>query len=266
MLGGVGTCRVVETRMRTIAALTIAISVWSASGASALADYSASEAETNRAADTALRQTETLITGIAFAFDYLATFVGEAGPPPAIIQAELQATTKRLDGVRSLLMIAQDGTLLHDAFAYPAPQVNLGNREYVIAAMTTPGVQIGEAVIGRTSGFPFAPISMRKPSINTVMTAITDLRKLREPLDWCMDACGGALLTRDGKLVAISPPEARLDDKIVQEIIEREETSGTFLHAREQISFIVSFRKSERFPFIILASKALAPTVSIATE
>ncbi|MEQ9519805.1 MAG: hypothetical protein RLN89_10240 [Parvibaculum sp.] len=252
--------------MRILAAGFLAAALWTNSTFGAQADQGNSEAETNRAAENALRQTETLMTSIAFAFDYLATFVGEAGPPAPIIHAELQATTNRLDGVRSLLMIAEDGTLQHDAFSYPAPQVNLGNRDYVIAAMTKPGMRIGAAIIGRTSGFPFAPISMRKPSINTVMTAITDLRKLREPLDWCLDACGGALLTDDGKIVAISPPETKLDDDLIQKIINNEEMNGSFVHSNERISFLISFRKSERFPFIILASKALAPTTSIATE
>lgn len=252
--------------MRTLVALIVASSIWLSADAFANAEHGKIEEETSRAADAALRETETLLTSVAFAFDYLATFVGEAVPPAPIIHAELKATTDRIDGVRSLLMIAEDGSLVHDAFSYPAPQVNLGNRDYVITAMNTPGLQIGEAVIGRTSGFPFAPISMRKPSVNMVMTAITDLRKLRKPLEWCMDACGGALLTQDGKLVAASPPEALIDETLLQEIMDNKETAGTFVHSHEQISFLVSFRKSQRFPFIVLASRALAPTASLATE
>ena len=227
---------------------------------------SALETETNRAADQALKQTESLATSISFAFDYLATFLGEAGPPPLVIQAELQATTERIDGARSILVVARDGMLLHDAFAYPAPRVNLANRDYIQNALNKPGLQFGEAVVGRTSGVPFAPLSVFKPSLDAVFTAIIDPRKLREPLNWCMSLCGGAILTNTGSVIAASPPETVLPEELISKVLEYEENEGLFRYERASFSVLVAFRKSERFPIIVITSRAITNTISPVTE
>lgn len=227
---------------------------------------SALETDTNRAADQALKHTESLATTIAFAFDYLATFLGEAGPPPLVIQAELQATTERIDGARSILVVGRDGALLHDAFAYPAPSVNLANRHYIQNALEKPGLQFGEAIVGRTSGVPFAPLSVFKPSLDAVFTAIIDPRKLREPLNWCMSLCGGAILTDTGAVIAASPPETVLSEDLISKILEFEESEGLFRYERASFSVLVAFRKSDRFPIIVITSRAITNTVSPVTE
>lgn len=224
------------------------------------------EAETVRAADQALKQTESVATSVSFAFDYLAAFVGEAGPPPAVIQAELQATTERLEGVRSVLIVGKDGTLLYDSFTDPAPAVNLGNRKYVRDALEKPGLQISETVMGRSSGFPFVPMAAYKPSIDAVLTAITDVRKLKEPLDWCFNTCGGVILSSAGEIIVSSPPEITISEETIAGIIGHEDDRGTFIQESGNISILFAFRKSERFPFIVLASRAFAPTGSVATE
>ncbi len=236
--------------------------------AAASVDIDIHEIETNRAADGALRQTEVMATAISFAFDYLATFMGEAGPPPLVIQAELQATTERLDGVRSILVVERDGGLLHDAFSYPAPTVNLANRHYIRIALERPGLQFDEAIIGRTSGIPFAPLSAFKPSLNAVFVAIMDLRKIREPLDWCMTICGGAVFTSEGTLVAASPPETVLPEDIIAKILTDTNQNGFFIHQFEHthLDWLIAFRKSKRFPIVIVTYKVVANTISPVTE
>lgn len=253
--------------IRPLSILTVILGmlVW-ATSAIASPETDILEIETNKAADRALKQTEAMATAISFAFDYLATFLGETGPPPAVIQAELKATAARLEGVRSILVINKDGTLLHDAFSYPPPAVNLATRSYMISALENPGVQFGKAIIGRTSGIPFAPLSAFKPSLNAVFAAIMDLRKIREPLNWCLSVCGGAVLTAEGNMIAASPPETTLPDDLIAEVLKREETEGSFLYHRANLSALIAFRKSQRFPVIIVTSRVIANTTSPVTE
>ncbi len=224
------------------------------------------ERDTAEAAQNALDETESLATSISFAFDYLTTFVSEAHPPDFLTHAELKATTDRIDGVRSILMINTDGSLMHDAFSYPAPDINLSEREYVRNALSQPGLVFGKAVIGQTSGVPFVPISSQKQALSAVLTAIVDPRKMRKSLEWCSGSCGGALLTNNGDVVASSPPNVQIPLEIVNTILAAEQNSGTFEYKRLNFRALVAFRKSERFPVIVYTSHAITPDGMFATQ
>lgn len=232
----------------------------------AVPDEAQIERETVEAAESALRETEALTTSISFAFDYLTTFMSEAGPPDFLTHAELKATTERLNGVRSILVVGKDGTLRHDAFSFPAPTINLGERGYVQDALSNPGVTVGAAVVGQTSGVPFIPVSTFKPAINSVLTAIVDTRTMREPLNWCPGSCGGAVLTTRGELVSASPPEVTIPQEIISTVLASEDEQGTFVYERQNFKALIAFRKSKRFPIIVLASHALTSSGSIATQ
>jgi hypothetical protein len=224
------------------------------------------ERDTVEAAENALDETESLATSISFAFDYLTTFISEAHPPDFLTHAELKATTDRIDGVRSILMINTDGSLMHDAFSYPAPDINLSEREYVRDALSQPGLVFGKAVIGQTSGVPFVPISSQKQALSAVLTAIVDPRKMRESFEWCSGSCGGALLTNNGDVVASSPPNAQIPPEIVNTILAAEQNNGTFEYKRLNFRALVAFRKSERFPVIVYTSHAITPDGIFATQ
>lgn len=224
------------------------------------------EQDTNEAADNALEETESLATAISFAFDYLTTFVSEAHPPDFLIHAELKATTDRLDGVRSILVINENGPLMHDAFSFPAPAINLGGRDYVQNAIEQPGLVFGKAVIGQTSGVPFIPISAQKPALSAILTAIVDPRKMRKPLDWCGGSCGGALLTNNGEVITSSPPNAPIAPEIINTILAADQSSGMFEYTRPNFKALVAYRKSERFPVIVYASHAVTPDSVFATQ
>lgn len=224
------------------------------------------EMDTNEAADEALRATESFATSVSFAFDYLTAFVSEANPPDFLTHAELKATTARLDGVRSILMVARDGTLMHDAYSFPAPDINLGNRQYVLDALASPGLVLGKAVLGQTSGVPFVPISTFKPAIGAVLTAIVDTRTMREPLNWCDALCAGAVLTLKGDVVASSPPESTIPDEIISRVTNSGADSGTFVYERANFKVLIAFRKSERFPVFVLASHSLTSSGALATQ
>jgi hypothetical protein len=232
----------------------------------AIPDQEQIEQQTIQAAEDALRETESFATSISFAFDYLTTFMSEAGPPDFLTHAELKASTTRIDGVRSILVIGKDGSLQHDAFTFPAPSINLGERRYVLNALARPGLVIGEAVVGQTSGVPFVPVSTFKPALNAVLAAIVDTRVVREPLNWCPGSCGGAVLTSQGKVVAASPPEAPIPDEIISRILADENNQGSFVYERQSFKALIAFRKSERFPVIILASHALTTSGALATQ
>lgn len=227
------------------------------------------ERNTIEAAENALGETESLATSISFAFDYLTTFVSEAHPPDFLTHAELKATTDRLDGVRSIILIDEDGTIQHDAFSFPAPQINIAEREYFQRALGTSGLVIGEGVVGRTSGIPFVPISIYKPALKSVLTAVVDPRKLREALGRCRGSsasCGGAVLTNSGRVVASSPPEVTIPAEVINNILATDERQGTFLYERPNLKALIAFRKSERFPVIVFASYAIASDSVFATQ
>lgn len=232
----------------------------------AIPDEAVVEQDTIKAAENALGETESLATSISFAFDYLTTFVSEAHPPDFLIHAEMKATTERLDGVRSILLINNDGSLMHDAFSYPAPNINLAERDYVQNAINRSGIVFGKAVVGQTSGVPFIPVSAQKPALSGVLAAIIDPRKLREPLDWCGASCGGAVLTANGDIVTSSPPSVPIAPEIISTILAADENTGTFEYKRQTFKALIAFRKSERFPVIVFASHAVAPDGVLATQ
>ncbi|MCE7999932.1 MAG: hypothetical protein HEP70_13810 [Rhodobiaceae bacterium] len=232
----------------------------------AVPDQAQIEQQTIEAAESALGETESLATAISFAFDYLTTFVSEAHPPDFLIHAEMKATTERLDGVRSILLINTDGSLMHDAFSYPAPNINLGERDYVQNALNQSGLVFGKAVIGQTSGVPFVPVSSQKPAMSAVLTAIVDPRKMREPLNWCGGSCGGALLTNRGEVITSSPPNAPIAPEVIETILAAEQNTGTFEYERPNFKALVAFRKSERFPVIVYTSHAVTPDGVLATQ
>jgi hypothetical protein len=229
-------------------------------------DQAQIEQDTVEAAENALDETESLATSISFAFDYLTTFISEAHPPDFLIHAELKATTDRIDGVRSILLINENGSLVHDAFSFPAPAINLGERDYVQNAIAQPGLVFGKTVIGQTSGVPFVPVSAQKPALSSVLTAIVDPRKMRKPLDWCGGSCGGALLTNKGEVITSSPPNAPISPEIISTILAAEENGGTFEYERPNFRALVAFRKSERFPVIVYTSRAITPDGIFATQ
>ncbi len=227
------------------------------------------EQETIEAAKDALNETESLATSISFAFDYLTTFMSEAHPPDFLTHAELKATTARLDGVRSILVIDKDGMIRHDAFSFPAPNINVAERQYFQGARSSSGLILGEGVIGRTSGVPFVPVSTYKPALNAVLTAIVDPGKLRRVLERCgraREACGAAILTNTGKIVASSIPEVTIPQEIVDNILGAEDNSGTFVYERQNFKALVAFRKSERFPIVAFASHGIASNSVLATQ
>jgi len=232
----------------------------------AIPDTAQIESDTVQAAADALRATESLATSVSFAFDYLTAFVSEANPPDFLTHAELKATTARLEGVRSILIVARDGELLHDAYSFPAPSINLSERQYVQDALANPGLILGKAILGQTSGIPFVPISTFKPALGAVLTAIVDTRTMREPLNWCDALCAGAVLTLEGEVVASSPPESTIPDEIISRVTSSNETSGTFVYERENFKVLIAFRKSERFPITVLASHSLTPSGALATQ
>ncbi len=252
--------------LAAVAMLAVPASSYAETPYEAVPDDAQIERDTIDAAANALGEAESLATAISFAFDYLTTFVSEAHPPDFLTHAELKATTDRLDGVRSILMISTDGSLMHDAYSYPAPSINLAERDYVQNALNHTGLIVGKAVVGQTSGVPFIPVSSQKPALSAVLTAIVDPRKMRKPLNWCSGSCGGALLTSKGEVITSSPPNIPIPPEIINTILAAEQGEGTFEFERPNLKALIAFRKSERFPVIVFASHAVTPEGVLATQ
>lgn len=224
-----------------------------------------SEREMNAAAGRVLAQTERFATAIEFAFEHLATFIALSDAPGEIVHAELDATADRIDGLRSILVLSTEGDILWDAYSHPAPKFNLGSRGYFRRGLTARRVQFDEIAVGRTSGFPFVPASVFKPSINAVIAGILDPRVIQEPLNWCLESCGGALLTQDGRIVTISPVEARLSRDLINSILEDHATGASegYVHEpRENFALTVAWRASDKFPFFTVVFQHSAGAIS----
>lgn len=257
------------------AAATVLVLLIASSASHAEVEYNAIpdeeqiERDTINAAENVTDEADSLATSISFAFDYLTTFISEAHPPDYLTHAELKATTDRINGVRSILLVGTDGNVRHDAFSFPPPQINVAERQYFQNALAASGLVFGEGVIGRTSGVPFIPISTYKTALNGVLTAIVDPRKLRDSLDWCRGtsaSCGGAITTADGKIVTASPAKAPIHEEVSRILVSKTERSGTFVYERPNFRMLVAFRKSERFPITVWASQTLTADGMPATQ
>lgn len=80
---------------------------------------------------------------------------------PAIAHSRMKRYQRFAAGLRSILAIAVDGTVLHDSYNLPAPDLNLGDRIYVREAVRqgSGDLRINPPVVGRQSGIPFIPIT-----------------------------------------------------------------------------------------------------------
>ncbi len=219
----------------------------------------------NAAASRVLEQTERFATAIDFAFEHITTFAALSDAPGEIIHAELDAVAKRLDGVRSIIVISKEGNILWDAYSHPPPQVNLSSRDYFRRSLTAHRLQFDEIAVGRTSGFPFVPVSVFKPSLDAVIAGVLDPRAIQQPLNWCLESCGGALLTKVGRIITISPVEARLSRDLI-ESITKDHASGAsegYVHEpRENFALTVAWRASSKFPLYAVVFQHAAGAIT----
>lgn len=255
----------IENEMRKVPWLMLVLCLVISPGPAQSSPGIQSEKEMNAAAGRVLEQTERLATAIEFAFEHLATFIALSEAPGEIVHAELDATADRIDGLRSILVLSPDGDILWDAYSFPAPKVNLGSRTYFRRGLSANRLQFDEITAGRTSGFPFVPISVFKPSINAVITGILDPRVIQEPLNWCLESCGGALLTDDGRIVTISPVETRLSRSLVDTIMEDHAAGASegYVHEpRDNFALTVAWRASDKFPFYTIVFQHSAGAIS----
>lgn len=227
-----------------------------------------SPAELDRAATRILESSERLATAINFAFDHLATFIALSGAPDQVIHQELKDTTARLNGVRSILVVAKDGSIQWDTISFPPPALNLSSRNYIRNAFSSTHLVFDEVTVGKTSGFPFVPVAAYKPAIGAVIAGVLDPRELQRPMEWCPESCGGALLTREGRIIVISPVETRLSFDLISEIRATHAAGaeeGILFESRENFNLRLAWIASGDFPIYAVAFSytAIPPTSSL---
>ncbi len=106
----------------------------------------------------------------------------------AVVEATLQRYVDQVDGIRAIIVTDEKGYLIYDTFNKVASKANgqfkplyLGDRQYVIDAQNSKGMQVYHTLIGRTSGTPFLPISRPvyvDESLKYVIVAIMSPNKL----------------------------------------------------------------------------------------
>lgn len=77
-----------------------------------------------------------------------------------VVHGALKRYTKRVKGLRAVIVTDGKGLLKFDSFSYPAPKLDLSDRTYIKAAKVAieRGMMVTKPVTGRTSGLPFIPV------------------------------------------------------------------------------------------------------------
>ncbi|WP_298815408.1 hypothetical protein [uncultured Roseibium sp.] len=180
-----------------------------------------------------------------------------------VIHEEFREIAERLPGVRAIIAVGPDGRLEIDSYQFPAPDVNLGDREYVKQSRLGRGLYMGAAKIGRTSGIPFLPVS--KLVGDHVIAAIISPHFLIHEEGRCAD-CVSAILREDGTLLASFPPAAQIPPNILSMPMVNRNIEGNSASLFSKTSSVIGWRRSEMFPFIALSARGVRSSAPIGID
>lgn len=209
-----------------------------------------------------LLSAERIFLGVDHALD-TAGFVMKTTGNTRVVHEEFRAISDRLPGVRAIIAIGPDGSLVIDSYQHPAPEVKLGDREYVKEARSKPGLYIGSAQIGRTSGIPFLPAS--KLVGEHVIAAIISPHFLIHEEGRCGD-CVSAILREDGSMIASFPPAAELPPNVLSLPLINKNLEGNATSLFNRTESVIAWRRSEIFPVIVLGAKGLRSAAPIGVD
>lgn len=144
---------------------------------------------------------------------------------PAIAHSRMKRYQRAAAGLRSILSVSANGTLLHDSYNLPAPDINLGDRLYVREAVRQGrgDLRINSPVIGRQSGLPFIPITRGLFNVEGeatgVIVGILGPETLL-PEDSNCALCVSAVLTSGLEVMVSRPSGLQLSAELTRQIEE----------------------------------------------
>ncbi|WP_208993030.1 hypothetical protein [Roseibium sp. TrichSKD4] len=171
-----------------------------------------------------------------------------------LIHLDLKQLAAGIPGARAIIVIGQDGLLLHDSYSYPHARLKLSDRRYFQAAQVSPGLHIGKTVVGRTSGAAFVPIAKRIGELTFV--AVVSPPALFDTYSECGD-CWSLAVNKQGDLISMFPAEAVIAPKLL-ELAKSGKTTGSQIVKYNQSVVSVAWRKSERFPVTLIGVRGLS--------
>lgn len=167
--------------------------------------------------DSHLKQNDLALMAVA---DFLSA---NPGVSPEIAHSRIKRYQRASAGLRSILAIGRDGTLLHDSYNLPAPDFNLGDRIYVREAVRqgTEELRINAPVVGRQSGIPFIPITRGQFDVEGnatgVIVGILGPETLL-PEDSNCALCVSAVLTSEMDILVSRPSGLTFPDDLMNRI------------------------------------------------
>ncbi|MBD8890932.1 histidine kinase [Labrenzia suaedae] len=218
--------------------------------------------DTSRAARSNQLAAERVLYATEQAIDAASFIVSSVGVD-RLIHAELKRIVTRVPGVRAIIVIGPDGTLLHDSYKYPPNELNLADRIYFRQAISTPELFIGEPVIGRTSGSSFVPV-VKRIGDNTFV-AVTAPYSLVDLQSECGD-CWSLALQPSGKIVSMFPPESAFLPELISRLsgkINASKGAGSTVVGYQRSVFSVVWRKSPDFGLVSVSVRGLPDTATV---
>lgn len=175
-----------------------------------------------------------------------------------LVHEEFRRLAENLPGVRAIISIDKNGVLEHDSYTYPPRPIKLNDRTYYQKAALSDQLIIGTTVTGRSSGAGFVPLA-KKIGTSTYVAIATPFALVSTETE-CAD-CWSAATTRDGKPIALFPPE-----QVPEGFLRFPSTTGQEIGSRvvrfANSVVVVSWRKSEVFGLISVAIRGLPDSTS----
>ncbi|MCR9235636.1 MAG: hypothetical protein NXI17_03105 [Alphaproteobacteria bacterium] len=167
--------------------------------------------------DSHLKQNDLALLAVG---DFLSANPDISAP---IAHSRMKRYQRAAAGLRSILAIAADGTLLFDSYNLPAPDINLGDRLYVREAVRqgSGDLRINPPVVGRQSGLPFIPITrglfnVEGVAIGVVVGIMGPETLLPEDSNCAL--CVSVVLTSDMDVMVSRPSGLQLSNDLISHI------------------------------------------------
>lgn len=205
---------------------------------------------------------EKILVGVDHALD-TAGYALKFTDNDRVVHEEFREIAERLPGVRAIIAIGPDGFLAIDSYQFPAPEISLGDREYVKRARTEKGLYIGPAEVGRTSGIPFLPVA--KKVGDHVIAAILSPHFLVSEEGRCPD-CVSAILREDGTVIAVFPPAAEIPPNVLSLPVINKNLEGNASSLFNRTDSVIAWRRSDLYPLIVLGAKGLRTAAPIGVD
>tara|TARA_R110002124_G_scaffold100107_5_gene246587 strand:- start:4631 stop:5428 length:798 start_codon:yes stop_codon:yes gene_type:complete len=181
---------------------------------------------------------------------------------PEIAHSRMKRYQRVAAGLRSILAIGPDGTLLHDSYNLPAPDFNLGDRIYVREAVRqgTGDLRINAPVAGRQSGIPFIPLTRGQFDVEGnatgVIVGILGPETLL-PEDSDCALCVSAVMTRDMDILVSRPSGLTFPADLISQIRNSHSANGLELINVNGSKSLVSWTKNIHAGVVTVSAELL---------